>query len=381
MTQYSHNHYRHKKKRVSRVFEIITAVAGVFMICCAYAGHVNPTSFFPAPFMVLAYMPMVIVMSLLLLAAIVWRRWIAVLTVLLSLTLTLPVMKLFIGMNSTDNIPPSPAEPELLLKVMTYNVLSFNYNEPASRNSKPSIKVILEANPDVVLLQEGGAAGLEWEDIPSVKSYMSIVRSRYPYLYSSPEGLNIISKYPFTTQPLCDPQYTRSALGYNRETTSYLARAYDLQLPSGKQLRLVDFRLQSYHLSFGKNPNIRISPDAKPSAIERMRRSFALRGDNAESLRKALDDSPANVIVCGDMNDVSSSYVYRVICGDDLKDAWAETGRGYGHSFNRHNLPYRIDQIFYRGDIRALESKRIKDGSSDHYPIMTTFDIEITTKH
>jgi len=173
----------------------------------------------------------------------------------------------------------------------------------------------------------------------------------------------------------------RSVLGYNHETTSHLARAYDLQLPSGKQLRLVDFRLQSYHLSFGKNPNVRISPDAKPSAIERMRRSFALRGANAASLRKALDDSPENIIVCGDMNDVSASHVYRVICGDDLKDAWVETGRGYGHSFNRHNLPFRIDQILYRGDIRALEAKRIKDGSSDHYPVMATFDIEITKKH
>lgn len=381
MTEY-YNHYRHKKKkRVNRILEIITAIAAVVLICCAYSGRVNPSSFFLAPFMMLAYMPMVIVMLLLLIAAIVWRRWIAILTVLVSLTLTLPVMKLFIGMNSTDNIPPSPADPALLLKVMTYNALSFNYNEPSRTGSTPSIKVILDANPDVVLLQEGAAAGLDWKDIPSLQPYMSQMMSRYPYLYNSPEGLNIMSKYPFTTVPLCDPRYSRSALGYNRETTSYLARAYDLQLPSGKQLRLVDFRLQSYHLSFGKNPNIRISPDAKPSAIERMRRSFALRGGDAASLRQALDASPENLIVCGDMNDVSASYVYRVIRGGDLKDAWAETARGYGHSFNRHNLPYRIDQILYRGDVRALEAKRIKDGSSDHYPVMATFDIEITNKH
>ena len=373
-----YNNYRKRKKKKRWFIEIITAVAAVIMIICAYSGAVDPEKFFPAPFLMLAYMPMVVVILLLMIAAIVWRHWLAVLIALLSLTLTLPVLKYFVGMNSNDNIPPAPADPALLLKVMTYNVLSFNYNEPAGPNAKPSIKVILEADPDVVLIQEGGAAGLEWDEIPSLQPYMSTVRSRYPYLYNSPEGLNIISKYPFTTQPLCDPQYMRSVLGYNHETTSHLARAYDLQLPSGKQLRLVDFRLQSYHLSFGKNPNVRISPDAKPSAIERMRRSFALRGANAASLRKALDDSPENIIVCGDMNDVSASHVYRVICGDDLKDAWVETGRGYGHSFNRHNLPFRIDQILYRGDIRALEAKRIKDGSSDHYPVMATFDIEIT---
>ena len=160
--------------------------------------------------------------------------------------------------------------------------------------------------------------------------------------------------------------------------TSHLARAYDLQLPSGKQVRLVDFRLQSYHLSFGKNQNVRVSPDVKPSPLERMRRSFELRGRNAKSLRQILDASPANVILCGDMNDVSTSHVYRVIRGDDMRDVWTEVGRGYGHSFNRYNLPYRIDQMFYRGDLRALSAKRIKGGSSDHYPIVATFDIDET---
>ena len=80
------------------------------------------------------------------------------------------------------------------------------------------------------------------------------------------------------------------------------------------------------------------------------------------------------------MNDVSTSHVYREICGKDLRDAWADAARGYGHSFNRHHLPFRIDQILYRGDVRALNAKRIKGGSSDHYPIMATFDIEISKK-
>ena len=84
MSQYSHNHYRQRKKKINRTLEIITAVAGVIMICCAYAGHVNPTSFFPAPFMMLAYMPMVVVILLLMIAAIVWRHWLAVLIALLT---------------------------------------------------------------------------------------------------------------------------------------------------------------------------------------------------------------------------------------------------------------------------------------------------------
>ena len=217
---------------------------------------------------------------------------------------------------------------------------------------------------------------LNVEKLDALKPYLNEMKSRYPYRYESSEGLSMMSRYPFTTFPIGKSQYSRSVLGYNRNQSSYLARAYDLRLPSGKQLRIVDFRLQSYHLSFGKNMSVRVSPDDKPSAMERMRRSFALRGDNAAAVRFAIDNSPANVIVCGDMNDVPTSHVYRVIKGNDLHDAWAEAGRGYAHTYNRHGLRYRIDHVFYRGDIVALTAKRLAGGSSDHYPLMVSFDIE-----
>ena len=108
-----------------------------------------------------------------------------------------------------------------------------------------------------------------------------------------------------------------------------------------------------------------------------MRRSFQLRNEDARALRRFIDASPANLIVCGDMNDVPSSHVYRVIRGNDLADAWVEVGNGYAHTFNRHHLPFRIDHILYRGDLVAVGAERPKGGTSDHYPLMATFDIDI----
>lgn len=369
---------RRRKQRVIRRFEILTAVFAVLLIVCAYAGKIDPRSFFPAPFLTLAYIPMLLVALLVLVWAMLCRRWLAVLTLVVAFVATLPVFRLYVPLNSPDNAPPVPADTTMLLKVMTYNVLSFNYNEPKIGGSPSStMKLILDNNPDVAVLQEGSPNGVTWEETPSVKPYLNQVKARYPYCYFGVEGLNIMSKYPFTAQSLGEEQHTRSVLGFNRNQTAYLARAFDLQLPSGKQLRIVDFRLQSYHLSFGKNQNVRISPDVKPAPLERMRRSFGLRGDDADALRQAIDASPANVIVCGDMNDVPTSYVYRTIRGDDLNDAWNDVGNGYAYTFNRHNLPYRIDHILYRGAINAVAAKRLKGGSSDHYPLMVTFDIDL----
>jgi endonuclease/exonuclease/phosphatase (EEP) superfamily protein YafD len=371
--------YRNRRiKPINRTFEVVVAVLAVLLVCCAYAGAIDPQRFILAPFLGLAFMPILVLLALALICALIWRRWIAVAVVIVSLMATAPIIKLFMPLNSSDEAPPVPADPTMILKVMTYNVLSFNYNEPnLSAEPSATMRLILDANPDVVLLQEGTPGGVEFEGITSIVPYLGEIKKKYPYCYYGNEGLNLMSKYPFTTQLLGMPQHERSPLGYNRNGLSYLARAFDLQLPSGKQIRLVDFRLQSYHLSFGKNQVVRVSPDVKPSRLERMRRSFALRDENATALRKVIDDSPANLIVCGDMNDITASHVYRVICGNDLKDAWAEAGNGYAYTYNRFGLCYRIDHILYRGAIRAIDAERLKGGSSDHYPMMVTFDMDI----
>lgn len=378
---YNYNVRRSRKRRRWTV-EVLAVLFALLLVLCAYAGKFNPESFFFAPFLTLAYMPMLLLLALLLVVLLFCRKWLAMAVLILGFVVTLPVFRLFVPMNSEDHLPPLPVDTAFQLKVMTYNVLSFNYNMPdLSGKPSTSMALILEAKPDVVILQEGGAAGIDWSEIPSLQPYMSQIKERYPYSYSSTEGLNILSRYSFTTTALGEAKYIRSALGYNREASAHLARAYDLQLPSGKQLRLIDFRLQSYHLSFGKNMNIRVSPDAKPAPLERMRRSFVLRSNDAATIRQAIDDSPANVIVCGDMNDVSSSNVYRIIRGEDLTDAWVEVGNGYAYTFNSYNLPFRIDHIFYRGALQALRAQRLKGGSSDHYPMMVTFDLDISDSH
>ena len=186
---------RRKKKRRFGVFEIIVAVIAIITIACAHAGGIDPRNFFPAPFMVLAFIPMVLLCLALLVVSLFWRRWWSVLIILVSLLASLSTIKTFVPMNTSENAPPMPADSTLQLKVMTYNVLGFNYNEP-EYNNKPSetMRLILDANPDVVLLQEGTASGVEWKDMPSLIPLKGEIEARYPYIYSSGEGLNIMSR-------------------------------------------------------------------------------------------------------------------------------------------------------------------------------------------
>ena len=155
------SHYRRKRKTKKWTFEILMALAGLLLIGCAYAGKINPESFVPAPFMMLGYVPMLVLSVVLLVVSLLCRRWIGAILLILAFLATAPVFRLFMPFNNADMAPPEPADRSLVLKVMTYNVLSFNYKEP-KLGGKPSesMKLILDADPDVLLMQEGGAGGV-----------------------------------------------------------------------------------------------------------------------------------------------------------------------------------------------------------------------------
>ena len=91
-------------------------------------------------------------------------------------------------------------------------------------------------------------------------------------------------------------------------------------------------------------------------------------------MRKLIDDSPGDVLVMGDMNDTPGSYAYRTVCGDDLRDAWAEAGFGPTYTYHDHHLYVKIDHILYRGNMKLLSCRRDKEGESDHYPLVAVFE-------
>lgn len=75
------------------------------------------------------------------------------------------------------------------------------------------------------------------------------------------------------------------------------------------------------------------------------------------------------MIVCGDFNDGSISYTHRVLT-QELDDAFTQSGKGLGISYNQNKFYFRIDNILISPDLRAYNctvDRSIK--ASDHYPI------------
>lgn len=82
------------------------------------------------------------------------------------------------------------------------------------------------------------------------------------------------------------------------------------------------------------------------------------------------------MIVAGDLNDWNGNYCLKTLMGKDLKDAWAEGGRGFGWTYFGWGLRLRLDHILYSDELELVDVKVIDSDLSDHKPLMARFRIK-----
>ncbi|HBC21661.1 MAG TPA: endonuclease, partial [Porphyromonadaceae bacterium] len=111
----------------------------------------------------------------------------------------------------------------------------------------------------------------------------------------------------------------------------------------------------------------------KGSILAKMKKSYRDRAADAEAVRELLDSIKGTVIVCGDFNDVPASWAYRKVRGDDMSDAYADTGFGLMNTYNMHSFWFHIDHVLYRGAVRPLSVQKGNVDYSDHFPLIASF--------
>ena len=80
--------------------------------------------------------------------------------------------------------------------------------------------------------------------------------------------------------------------------------------------------------------------------------------------------SPYPTLVCGDFNSLPSSYTYRTMKGDKLKDGFQTCGHGYMYTFRYFKKLLRIDYILHTKDFEGLDYFSPEVDYSDHKPVV-----------
>ncbi|MDE5808215.1 MAG: endonuclease/exonuclease/phosphatase family protein, partial [Muribaculaceae bacterium] len=257
----------------------------------------------------------------------------------------------------------------------TYNILHGDDQEKG--NDKPgnrSFEYIINSGADIVCLQEMNSVVNDPKEVHNLHEFQDTLKKIYPYQVGSVScDQKVLSKYPvrmLNHEAFFGP-------GDNRWFSAFKVTI------KRRELTLINMHLISMSLSdkerdivkdFAKGKGKEAMGELKGSIMNKFHNRTMFRADRAAAIRRAIDNVNGPLIICGDFNDVPESWCYRLLRGDDLRDAYVETSFGPLVTYNRHGFWFHLDQIFYRGPLQALSVTKGRLRSSDHYPLIAEFE-------
>ena len=347
------------------ICRFLAIISSFILLFAAYGGRVDPMIWTAPSWATLALPVVALVVLVLMVLMLIFRQWRAAVIILGAFFLSWPTLRLITPFNVTH---PKPNPERGQLKVLTMNVTEFNWQ---TNQDKPSenMRYILDEDADIVVIQEG-LVYFSYEEQPRLKSMIKELYKKYPYRKKQFFDVGILSKYPFAEveSPALAP-----------DSLSYFIKAWDVQTP-GRDIRVVSMHLSSLRLNANESLVIESmrTPSGRKGRIKSVSRKldygFQTHTRQAATMRQLIDETVGDVLVMGDMNDTPGSFAYRTVCGDDLRDAWADSGFGPTYTYHAHHLWVKIDHILYRGDMRVRSCQRNKVGESDHYPMIAVFE-------
>lgn len=265
--------------------------------------------------------------------------------------------------------------PEDCIKLLSYNVRSFNWLQGDKALNNPIFDYIIGEDADIICLQEFVASKSNKKNLITEAQvrkklkkypYHSIIRfgnAKNPYSY----GVACYSKYPILkTERL---KFTQSS--YNGSV------AYELDI-KGKKVLLINNHLESNKITAADKQlyhNLSVSKDTETlnevtkNIKERMGTAYAKREVQVKYIADYIKTHKMDAtIVCGDFNDTPISYAYNTVKGN-MTDAYASTGLGQGITYHENKFWFRIDYIMHSEEIESFNCTVGNVKYSDHYPI------------
>lgn len=349
--------------------KLIVGICGIGVLLSAFLSaicpYISPSSFVWTAFFGLAFWMIFFANIIILIILIFFKARRTLLIPILTFLLLLP------GLIKSYSFGEKPEE-TASLKVMTYNVGVFrDYNEE-SRSVKDVKKtltqLVKEQNPDVLCLQESG----KWIK-NSAADFSQMIGYKY-YSVNKTSGNSYFSKYPLEEVKTFDDEALRKfadirKVKVNKEDSFYLVNCH-----------FNSFCISTEEIGY-INDTKNIVKDKETyakSVVSKLMKGFKSRTMITQTLIKELPDDDYPLIICGDFNDTPLSYTYNQMSKAGLKDAFITVSRGIGKTYCGSLPLLRIDYFWYNDHIHIADYNRIKQTTSDHYPLLLSFNIKTT---
>jgi endonuclease/exonuclease/phosphatase family metal-dependent hydrolase len=353
-------------KALRRILFIIYLFTVLPLIICFLSPLISPATFWPLAFFGLMFPALIVIQIVFLVIFLILR----------SKALIIPVVMILLGWNSitaTFQFPirsGSAVTSRNSVKVMTYNVRLFDiahYWSTSKNQSEGVFSYVNDLKPDVLCFQEFAVQDPGKFSLDFIKSQLSILPySAVEYNFTNQtrkHGLAIFSRFPII------------ATGHEHfADTKNMMLFCDLLIGSDT-IRVYNNHLESIHFDRDEFQWIdttanktRIPRDKITEIVDRMKGAYMKRATQADQVRKNIDNSPYEVIVCGDFNDTPVSYATHTI-GKNLYDSFRSGGKWLGITFPNIKAPLRIDYILHSKEMVSSSYRIGKVKFSDHRPV------------
>lgn len=350
---------------------VVSLLLFALTILAAYSGRFD-TRFFTLPAILVLILPYLAMLTAV--VSVAWfafgRIFIGSIGVLAIIASWGPISTVSPFAGSQDGDPDS-----VKFSIMTYNIIHGWDQENKDSVGNRTIEYMINSGADIINVQE--LIGLEPDEVTGLTELQKErLLEKYPYFVGDPSNdMKVFSKYPVVFEN-----------GYNYIHGNFDQKRYSFFRFNikGHRMVLINVHLQSFLLSseecedisnLGSVTNLwKDLVTFNGPLRKKLKTGFQKRRDDVAILRSTIDRIKGAMLICGDFNDVPESYAYRLLRGEDLKDAYVETGFGPMVTFNAHKFWFHLDHIFYRGPLKPLSFEKGKVKFSDHYPLVATFE-------
>jgi endonuclease/exonuclease/phosphatase family metal-dependent hydrolase len=282
-----------------------------------------------------------------------------------------------------------PGSKQNTFSILSYNVRLFDlYKWSETKNSRAKMMGYLhQKDADILCLQEFYSSDEDSIGIRNVR----VIAQTMGYTYEA-RNVNFQTKRGFFGDIIFSKYPIVNSGSYNLDTSllTHKFQFADIVMQGTDTVRVFNLHLQS--VKFDTDDYNLIEKNAMPHAsinsnikqgkvfIKKLAVSFEKRSKQAEIVRTEINKSPHATIVCGDFNDLPSSYTYFKVRGK-LNDAFLDRGFGLGRTYTGISPILRIDYMLYDAKkivMYALQKDNVP--YSDHFPQKAWFAMKATAK-
>ena len=362
-----------KKKKGKRyfftsIFTFCNHIAAICLLIAYLAPYVSPENFWYISFFGLGY-PVLVFVNLLF--VIYWglqlkkRTFYSLLIILGGWS----QMAKYVQINFNN----TPDKSKKLIKVMSYNVRLFDLYDWShiTGTRKKMFELINDENPDIMCLQEFFTrdSSNQFSNLDTLLKFQKAKNTQIEYTNRSGKtkhlGVAIFSSYPIVAKGkiIFDTKTNNICIYSDIKINDDTVRIYNVHLQS-IQFDYEDYKFVDDIINNKETEEL----EKSKNILKRMKKAFIKRSIQTELVAEHISRSPYPVIICGDFNDPPASYSYHTI-SKNLRDAFVESGNGFGRSYVGKFPSFRIDYILHSNQYKAYEFRTIREELSDHFPI------------